>query len=139
MSPPNPPLINTHGVRINYGRHQGELYTRIPIGYLKWMVCNRCQEWEVAEAELARREVVTPTIEVSGHAIDRFSQRFLTIWEEHRQTANGTYEGLHAFLVRHGERAAAKAKFLNREKVEHLGIKWAFALDGAWPVLKSVM
>ena len=31
------PALNTHGVRIQTGVHAGQLYTRLPIAYLRHM------------------------------------------------------------------------------------------------------
>lgn len=131
--------VDPHGKTISFGRHKGTRFTRLPISYLKWMVCQRTQAHEIAAAELKRREVVTPKVEISGHAIDRFSQKFLTVWEDWRLTANhDTYEGLHAFLVRLAEEAAQRAHFQRADVVQHHGVLWVFELGGVWPVLKTV-
>jgi uncharacterized protein (DUF3820 family) len=126
--------INTHGLVCDFGKHSGELYTRLPVSYLKWMVQIGHSRADIAEAELARRGTVTPEVDVSGHAIDSASLRGRKIWHETR----GENEGLHAWLCR----MAAEARALNDRdaggRYLFAGMKFAFE-EGAWPVLKTVM
>lgn len=67
--------IDPHGKRITFGKHKGELFTRLPVSYLKWMVNEKAQEWEIAKAEFERRGDTMPLVELSGHAIDNASLR----------------------------------------------------------------
>lgn len=52
--------MNTHGLKISFGKHEGELFTRLPIGYLRWMINERTREWEIAQAEFERRGDTMP-------------------------------------------------------------------------------
>lgn len=88
--------VSTHHLRCDFGKHDGELYTRIPVGYLLWMVQCGHRQADIAQAELDRRGTVTPKIEISGHAIDRASQRCLGVWQRTRKDD----EGIHAWLSR---------------------------------------
>ena len=47
--------INTHGMVIGFGKHKGELYTRVPVSYLFWMVNVEHQDAATAQAEIDRR------------------------------------------------------------------------------------
>lgn len=121
-------------VKMLKGRHAGELITRVPVSYLKWMVNVGHSQVHDAETELARRGTVTPDLDVSGHAIDRASLNCRGIW--HKDAKDG--EGLHAWLVRvagealeHGER--------RNGRIEWKGMKFAFEEETVWPVLKTVM
>lgn len=127
--------MNTHGIKCTFGRHSGELYTRIPVSYLKWMVNSRHQDAEIAQAELDRRGTVTPDIEISGHAIDRISQNGLHFWEVYRDDG----EGLHAWMARAAIEALDKGEFLPSGKIRYAGLKWVIESDGVWPVVKTVM
>lgn len=127
--------MNTHHYRIKLGRHRGELITRVPVDYLKWMANTPTHaERAYAQAELARRGTVTPEFEVSGHAVDRASQSCLSIWKQTRREG----EGLHAWLCRVGSEALT-GKQKKGGKFAHMGMLFAFAQDGTWPVLKTVM
>lgn len=126
--------INTHDVLMPNGKHKGERVTRLPISYLKWMVRERHGMADVAEAELARRGTTTPEIEISGHAIDSASLRIRKTWHESR----GEDEGLHAWLCRMVVEAVEKGE-KRGDKIAYAGVLWVVGLDGAWPVLKTVM
>ncbi len=126
--------INTHNMRIEFGKHKGELWTRVPVSYLKWIVNERARDNDIAQAELDRRGTVTPDCDVSGHAIDRASLNCRKIWH---QTKNKG-EGLHAWLVRMTEEALA-AEEMHKGKYRIHGMLLAIENDGCWPVLKTVI
>ena len=127
--------INTHGIVCDFGRHKGELYTRLPIPYLKWMANSDHSKKDIALAELKRRGTTTPDLEVSGHAIDRASLSCRKIWHESR----GEDEGLHAWLVRMAQEALKDGNKDDKGRYLHNNMKFAFEEDGIWPVLKTVM
>jgi hypothetical protein len=127
--------MNTHGLVCDFGRHNGELYTRMPVQYLKWMVQSFHSKAEIAQAELSRRGTVTPDLDVSGHAIDSASLRLRKTWHE---TALSPNEGLHAWMVRMCQEALAQSQPDSEGAVYYRDIKFVFQA-GAWPVLKTVM
>jgi hypothetical protein len=130
--------MNTHGLVIDFGRHKGELYTRVPVNYLLWMVNSNHYRAVVAQAELDRRGTVLPKIEISGHAIDRASLMLLKAWKENTKKE----VGLHAWLCKISEEAYKKGidktSGLDVGISYYMGIKFVFQL-GQWPVLKTVM
>lgn len=130
------PEINTHGLKVGFGKaHPGKLYTRVPISYLLWMVNKKTPEHEIAAAELKRRGTQKPTMEISGHAIDRASQKLIGKWTETRKPD----EGLHAWLIRMGTEARARGRKKD-EQYLHAGMKFVFEEDSLeWPILKTVM
>lgn len=126
---------NTHGYRLKRSqKHRNELITRVPVGYLKWMVNVGHQEAPYAEAELKRRGTVTPEFDISGHAIDSASLRLFKLWDTQRRKD----EGLHAWLCRMTAGALKNGEMIN-ESITYRGIRYVFAADGVWPVLKTVM
>jgi hypothetical protein len=69
-------MIDTHNLIVEFGKHKGERWTRVPISYLKWLVNVGSQYAEIAQAELDRRGTrLTHDINLTGHAIDRASLR----------------------------------------------------------------
>lgn len=125
--------------RMTNGRHKGELITRVPLPYLKWMINIRHDDAANAEAELKRRGSSVPDIEVSGHAIDRASLRIRKIWHQDRlrMPFHSSEEGLYSWLARRGFEAYGMVK-PGEEKAIHIGVEWTFQMDGIWPVIKSV-
>lgn len=127
--------MNTHGVRMVNGRHKGELMTRVPVSYLRWMANTNHEQAELAKAELDRRGAVLPEVEISNHAIDRASLRCRRIWHEDR-TKN---EGLHSWLVRVSMEALAGTGSGGDEICFYKGMKMVFELSPEYPVLKTIM
>lgn len=131
------PTVDTHGERIAFGRHAGELYTRLPVSYLRWLAnIEHPTAGPIARAELARRGTTLPTLEISHHAIDRASLRALDFWRAERRKDEGLYRWLHRRAVAARESAGPT---LETDRVDHDGIRFVFERDGAWPVLKTVM
>lgn len=127
--------INTHEFRMPSGRHKGELITRVPVGYLKWMVNSGHPRGDYAAAELARRGTITPTLDVSsGHAIDRASIFARRVWKQTRTKD----EGLYSWLCRVAAEALQKPED-DQGRHRHLGFNFVFEKDGVWPVLKTIV
>ena len=127
-------MVDLHSYILDFGKHSGTRIVNVPVGYLRWMVNNRAPHADVAKMELDRRGSVLPTIDVSGHAIDRASLLCRKTWH---QTSNKG-EGLHAWLVRVATEALEQGTEVNG-KVRYLGLKFAFKRDGEWPVLLTVL
>jgi uncharacterized protein (DUF3820 family) len=127
-------LDNIHGKRLDFGKHKGELWTRVPISYLKWLASTDNRWTKIAVLELKRRGTTTPTIEVSGHAIDRASQHCLSIWQ-----GEETGEGLSSWLRRLAQEAIDNGEKYREDAYLYRGMKFCFELEGNWPILKTVM
>lgn len=128
--------MNTHNLTCDFGRHKGTLYTRMPISYLQWMINSNHSQAKIAAAELERRGTTTPSLDISGHAIDRASLRLLSQWREEGAPND---EGLNSWLSRVAAEALEKKIKDNKGCYLHNGIKFVFEEDGVWPVLKTVM
>lgn len=128
-------LLNTHGLTINYGKHKGELFTRLPVSYLRWMINEKSQMWEVAKAEFERRGDTMPKVELSGHAIDNASIRVRKIWHETKNEG----EGIYSWLQRVTLEALESGKKLESGKIKYLGMKFVIAEGEEFPTLKTIM
>lgn len=78
---------------------------------------------------------------ISGHAIDRASQRLLSLWQI--ETADGL-PGLHTWLAARAEEAlASPARKTSRPgcnwTIRHRGIRFSFAVERHRWTLKTVM
>lgn len=128
-------IINTHNLICDFGKHKGEPYTRLPVNYLTWMVNSNHTRADIADAELKRRGTVMPTLDISGHAIDRASLNCRKIWHETREKE----EGLHAWLQRICKEALEKKEINEKGRYSWGDVQLVFEMDGKWPVLKTIM
>lgn len=129
---------NTHGVILDFGKHKGQLLTRVPVSYLKWILneTSMSPKWrELAKAEFERRGDTMPRVEITGHAIDRASLRVLHLWDSTRNKR----EGLYSWLMRITLRALEEGKRLPNGKIKFWGMKLVIEPGIEFPVLKSIM
>ena len=115
------------------GRFVGQPITRVNVNYLFWMVNDGFLS-EYAEKELNRRGTKLPTCEVSPHAINRLSLKFLGIWKRTRYEE----EGLHAWAMRMVKQAIEYGTLLTEERYLYINIVWVIKYFDKWPVLKTV-
>jgi len=132
--------INPHGKRILFGKYgpkdgkEGELFTRLPVGYLRWMINEGTKQANIAKAEFERRGDTMPKIELSRHAIDNASIR---VWKIFRsQSRKG--EGICSWLERETLDAIENG-IRHGDKIHHKGMRFVIAEGEEFPTLKTVM
>lgn len=129
-------MPETHHVKINYGKHIGTPFTRLPLSYLRWMVNEAAPMHPYAKSELERRGTTMPEIEISGHAIDKASLRVRSIWH---QTALSQDEGLYSWLHRMTLEAIEKGEKVGDGAIHYQGMKLVIEKGEEFPVLKTIM
>jgi len=130
--------IDTHGLRVDFGKYRGERYTRLPVSYLRWMVNDGHKKAHIARAELERRDIPLndTVVEISGHAIDQASKRILKVWRKERRPN----EGLHRWLTRTCEKALRNTNGLDKDgRIYYMGLKLVFAQGELYFTLKTIM
>jgi len=127
--------MNTHGEIIEFGKHKDELFTRVPVSYLTWMVNQETRQHELARAELERRHHKLPEVELSAHAIDNASLRCRNIWHE----TSKKDEGLYTWLERMTLEALANGQDAVDEAYMHNGMKLVIVQGAEFPALKTIM
>lgn len=132
--------ITTHGLRITFGKYKGELFTRLPVSYLEWLINAGASCTPVAQAELDRRGIVKDhkKVEISKHAIDRASVRILRIW----QGASDSNEGIYSWLTRIS--IEALNRLIDDQKKDKFRVKFAnltlvFKSGKLYPTLVTVL
>lgn len=127
-------MIDTHNKVITFGKYEGERWTRLPVGYLRYLANeHKGESKRLAESELARRgTTMDGDVEISGHAIDRASQ----ITEEWKQSGKGIHSWLYDLAA---VAYAMTEKSEGDEKIEHGGYLFVFKHNNYYPVLKTVM
>jgi len=127
--------INTHNLRIDTGKYQGQLYTRVPSGYLEWMVNNHHSRQDFAEAELKRRGKVAPEIEISSHAIDQCSKHCMDLWKQTRLP----HEGIHTWATRMAKEALMQGQQDSSGRYLHNRLKFVVETSTLWPVVRTII
>ena len=128
-------MIQSHDIKINYGKHKGQLITRIPISYIRWMINEKAPMYEIAQVEFERRGDTMPKIELSGHAIDKASLRVRKIWHQTRKENEGIYSWLQRISIealKFGEKSEGG-------KIKYLGMKLVITEGEEYPSLKTIM
>ncbi|MDX1429914.1 MAG: hypothetical protein R3282_06485 [Rhodothermales bacterium] len=131
--------IDTHNLRVDFGKHRGERWTRLPVSYLRWIVNlsppHSCAE--IAKAELERRNIplVNVDVEISGHAIDSASLRLQKQWHDTRHEN----EGLHSWLQRICVHALDKDDPDSEGRLDWYGVRLVFEEGALVPILKTCM
>lgn len=131
----------THGITISFGKHKGELYTRLPVSYLRWILNQTSNNptisvaKQLAAEELARRGTdVDIGIEITAHALDRCSLRCLDLYLRKRKRD----EGLHTWMARMAKRALESAGLDQPARIAYHGVIWVFDYGECYPTVKTV-
>jgi hypothetical protein len=130
--------MNTHNLIVDFGKHKGERWTRIPISYLKWLINSGTQYANIAQSELERRGITTPTdLELSGHALDRTSLFCWKVWKDNRKKE----EGLYSWLYRIATEALEKGTVFGEDKEcrVYMGLRLVYNFGELYPTLKTVI
>jgi hypothetical protein len=118
---------------VDFGKYSGEKWTRVPVGYLKFVANSFYGERrEMAEAELKRRGTVIRTMEVelSGHSIDRAS----------KITMEWQLDGVYSWLLRMASEALIFAeKSEGDELIKYYGYKFVYNHGNYYDTLKTIM
>lgn len=120
---------------LDFGKHKGERWTRVPISYLKWLINADTQYVDKAKEELERRgSVIEYDLEISGHAIDRASLKCRKQWYMYRKDKK---EGIHSWLYRIAKEALEEHG--EQEEIYYCQMKLCFAFGKYYPTLKTVI
>lgn len=137
--------------RINVGKYKGTPIDQLPVSYCRWMLGQDFpREWlEIAKAKVEASPTYNEPLNVSRHAIDRFSLRFLRLWNEHKQVFHGKQEeadGMATFLVKLAEEAWQNGSDVSKNRHQddgivklHRGIKFVFNQSQEFPDYRELI
>lgn len=131
--------------KMTVGKYIGTPIDQLPMSYLRWMMTQDFpKEWlDIADRKLkASAQTSNLGLEVSRHAIDQFSLRFLDMWLS--KPPEGM--GLGTFIVKTAQEAwiagqdRSKRRHQNEGVIkEWKGIKWVFGYNPAYPDYKDLI
>jgi hypothetical protein len=143
--------MQTHGAKVLFGKHRGQLLTRVPIGYLRWGVGAGVDQKvrlkdgkevafkDIASVEIERRGERTMDVDISPHAIDRISQRFLSEWKRTRNNGEGIYSWAQRRVQElRGRKDVEMESNDGNVTIKEGDIKWVIKVDQPVPTLITV-
>lgn len=127
-----------HNAKIETGKYRGELWTRLPLAYVKFLAnSSQGSQQAIALAELERRGIDPGKdgygIDVTMHSVDRASQKLLHFWNDRRIGD----EGLATWMARTALEAIEKGRYHNG-RYEFEGIRYVIKKGYLEPVLASI-
>jgi len=123
-------------IKIDVGKYAGTEIQKLPNSYLRWMLTqNFPKEWlEIAKNKLKESEFNDEHINVSRHALDMYSKRFLKKWID--QTNGADPQGFATFVALEAKRAWVWGKDISKQRhqddgiiKEFEGVKWVFGAN----------
>lgn len=134
--------------KILVGRYAGTPIDQLPMSYLRWMLT---QDFPKAWLEIADKKVKASHqtqggyIEISRHAIDNFSLRFIHLWMD-KEDAFPPKVGLASFIAVMAQEAWEKGQDVSKHRHQndgivrlYNGVKWVFGINPNYPDYKEVI
>ena len=125
------------------GRYAGVSVDQLPNSYLRWLVT---QDFSKDIVECAIKKLKESNYDdlylcVSRHAIDMYSQRFLSVWQ-----SEAPEMGLASFIAKRAEEAWKSGKDVSKHRhqddgiiKEWRGINWVFHINPNYPDYRDVI
>jgi len=139
---------NKKRVKITVGRYAGKFVDTLPSSYLRWLITQNFSSdiLEVAKKKLEESEYNDLHINISRHAIDMFSKRFLALWIQSEGKNGDDGDGLATFIAKLAQEAWEKGKDVSKHRhrddgvVKELdGIEWVFGVNPSFPEYHDVI
>lgn len=131
---------------MHVGKYQGTRVSQLPLSYCRWIIMQKFPADIVAAAKkkVDSSAFSTLGINVSRHALDMFSLRFLDYWFESEARECG--KGLGTFVAEYAERAWDEGKDVSKHRhqddglVKELdGIRFVYQVSPTFPEHKDVI
>lgn len=141
-------IIKKEIPKINVGRYAGTPIDKLPNSYLRWMMSQDFpKEWlDYAHKKLEQSTYNDIHLNISRHAIDMFSKRFLALWiQSESQKGNGG-DGIASFIAKLAQEAWEKGTDISKHRHQNDGIikiwmniKWVFNVNPDFPDYRDVI
>lgn len=133
---------------LTFGKYKGVRISQVPMSYLRWMLSQKFSPdlLEYAKEKLVTNNTTNIDLDITRHAYDSFSVRYLGIWQNSNMGRLGKIIGIGTFLAEIANKAFIEGKDVskNRHKYEEIikeyqGIKFVFNRDGISRVLITII
>lgn len=126
---------------LQFGKYKGKRIDQVPMSYLRWILTQKfgSEIEKYAREKVSRNNTITDNLDVTRHAIDKFSLLFLDTWEE-RNIGLGSYVTRKALEANEKGKDISKHRHENDERImEWEGIRYVFNNDSNFITLITVM
>ncbi|KKT20030.1 MAG: hypothetical protein UW07_C0019G0002 [Candidatus Nomurabacteria bacterium GW2011_GWF2_43_8] len=129
------------------GRYAGVEVDKLPNSYLRWIITQNFPKsiLEAAQKKLKESDYNDLYLNVSRHAIDMYSKRFLYKWLDNGKTMEDS-DGLATFITKAAQEAWDKGTDVSKHRhqddgivKEWAGIKWIFGVNPNYPDYRDVI
>lgn len=130
------------------GRYVGRPVDELPNSYLRWVIT---QNFPKAVLEAAKKKLGASVyndlyLNVSRHALDMFSKRFLFYWMKRENHKGDAGDGLATFVAKFSQEAWEKGRDVSKNRhqndgivKEYEGIQFVFCVNPNFPDYKEVV
>ena len=133
---------------ITVGRYSGTPIDKLPNSYLRWMITQDFpKNWlEFARRKLEESDYNDVYLNVSRHATDMFSKRFIEQWIQSESHKEDKGDGIATYIAKQAQEAWEKGADVSKHRHKddgivknHKGIKWVFNVNPNYPDYKDVI
>jgi len=133
---------------ITVGKYAGVPMDKLPLSYLRWLITQDFpKSWvEFAIKKLEASDYSDIYLNVSRHAIDMFSKRFIALWAKEEGHKGDEAIGIATFIATLAQRAWEHGEDVSKHRhqddgivKEYEGIKWVFNVNPNFPDYKDVI
>ncbi len=130
------------------GRYAGTPVDRLPNSYLRWIIGQDFPKiiLDAAKKKLEQSDYNDLYLNVTRHAVDMFSKRFLYLWNEHIRKQGDKGDGLATFIVKQAQEAWENGTDISKHRHQDDGtvklykqIKWVFAVNSNFPDYRDLV
>lgn len=141
-------MVSNRSPIIMVGRYAGTPVDKLPNSYLRWMLTQDFPKeiLVAAKMKLEQSDYNNLYLNISRHAIDMFSKRFLHIWLNSESSKGEDGVGIGSFIAEMACVAWKCGKDISKHRhqddgiVKELdGIKWVFGFNPDYPDYKDVI
>lgn len=130
------------------GQYAGIPVDQLPLSYLRWLV-NQNFPKEITEAameKLKKSDYNDTNLDVTRHAIDMFSKRFLFRWIQKENIRGDAGDGVATYLAKTADEAWQKGEDVSKKRFENDNtiklyddILWVFKLNPQFPEYRQLV
>lgn len=134
--------------RMLVGKYAGVSVDTIPNSYLRWIITQKfpTEILAAAKSKLEESDYNDLYVNVSRHAIDMYSKRFLSVWIQSEAHKGDEGEGLATFIAKSAQEAWDNGEDISKHRHQNDGItkvwkeiKWVFGCNENYPDYRDVI